>query len=105
ESALLWANIADQVSSGIGVAVRVTVETGHALAGLIGAAVIGRIELLLRELTDQQTKTFQLFRVENAVEGFEVVVDGDQLSFGHIAQIWPGCQEDGGREFRQKMLR
>ena len=49
---LLRADVADQVRRAVGVAVGVAVEAGHAAAGLDAAAVVGRVELLLRERRD-----------------------------------------------------
>ena len=65
---LVGPDVADRVGGGIRVAVGVTVEAGDALAGLQAAAIIGGVELLLREGRDQQTQAFELFGVE---EGFE----------------------------------
>ena len=51
---LLRANVADQVRGGVRVAVDVAVEAGHAGARLQRPAVLGGVELLLRERRDQQ---------------------------------------------------
>ena len=71
---LLRADVADQVRGAVGVAVDVAVETGHARARLQRAAVVGGVELLLRERRQQQPQPFQLLRVQDAVEQLEVVV-------------------------------
>ena len=42
-------DVADKVRRTVGVAVGVAVEAGHAAAGLDAAAVVGGVELLLRQ--------------------------------------------------------
>ena len=46
---LLRTDVADQMRGAVGVAVRVAVEAGHAAAGLVRAAIVGLVELLLRK--------------------------------------------------------
>ena len=97
----LGPDIAYQVRRAVGVAVDVTVETGDAAAGQRGTAVFGLIELLLRERRYQEAQAFELFRVQNAIEQFVVIHQGDYLALGHIAQVGPGRQVKGGRIFGQ----
>ena len=88
------------------VAVDVTIEAGDALHadGLIRLAIRRGVELLLRELCDEQTDAFKVFRVEDALEDFLEVIDGDQLPLGDIAEIGSRGQKDGRRELRQEVL-
>src|SRR5262249_46966788 len=78
---LLRANVADEVAGAVGVAVDVAVETRDAAAGLDGAAVLGLVELLLREGCDEEAESFDLLGVEDAVEELVIVVNGDDLAF------------------------
>ena len=61
-------DVADRVRGGVGVAVGVAVEAGHALVGLEAAAVVGGVELLLRERRDQQPQPFELLGIEDVLE-------------------------------------
>ena len=65
---LVRADVADRVRRGVGVAVGVAVEAGHALVGLERAAVVGGVELLLRERRDQQPQALELLGIEDVLE-------------------------------------
>src|ERR1700752_2837903 len=64
---LLRADVADEVERSRRVAVDVAVEAGHAPHPfrLLGLAVGGRVELLLRELRDEEAQSVELLRVED----------------------------------------
>ncbi len=96
----LRADVADQVRRGRRVAVDVAVEAGHAAhaIGLFRLAVVTGVELLLRELRNQQAHAFQVLGIKDAVKDFVEIVDGHHFALGHIAQVGPGRQEDGRRE-------
>jgi hypothetical protein len=59
------ADVADRVRRGVGVAVRVAVEARDALVRGERAAVVGRVELLLRERREQQPQALELLRVQD----------------------------------------
>src|SRR5690606_4783088 len=65
--------VADGVGRRVRVPVRVTIEAGDAVARLHAAAVVRQVELLLRELGDEQAQALELLRVQNAVEEAEEV--------------------------------
>ena len=66
---LVGADVADGVRGGVGVAVGVAVEAGHARGcGLQAAAVVGGVELLLRKRRDQQPQAFELLGIEDVLE-------------------------------------
>src|SRR5712672_4813101 len=95
----LRADVTHQVECAIRASIRVTVETRDTAAGLVGTAIGGLIELLLRERSEQQAQSFDLLGVENTVEQVVEVCDGDELSFGDIAEIRPRRQVNGWRKF------
>src|ERR1700720_3295754 len=92
-------DVTDQVECAIGAAVRVTIQASHTTAWLVSTAIVGLIKLLLRERTKQQPQSLDLLGIEDAVKQAEKVCNGEQLSFGDIAQIRPRGQINGGRKF------
>src|SRR6267143_4311437 len=84
---LLRANVTDLVGGAIRAAIRMAVEAGHAEAGLFGAAIFGRVELLLWKGREQQTKSLQLLGIKNAVEYLVVVIDRNEFSLGNIPEV------------------
>jgi hypothetical protein len=82
----------------------VTVEAGDSPTGTLGAAVFGLVKLLLRKGTQQQPQALDLFRVQDSIEKFIVVVDREQLPFGDVPEIGPRSEIDGCRKFRQDMI-
>src|SRR5260370_1617549 len=78
------------------------VEAGRTDAGQRRLAVVGGVELLLRERRHQQPQPFQLPGRENAVEQLEVVGERDQLALRDIAQIRAWDQVHGWRKCSQK---
>ncbi len=102
---LLRPNIADEVRGPVGVAVGVTVETGDAAARLLRAPIFSDVELLLGERSQQQPQTFQLLRIQNAVEQLVKVFDGDQLALRHVAQVGPRREINGRRKLGQEVFR
>src|SRR6476661_5636333 len=101
---LLRTNIANQVRRAVRMAVHVAIETGDAPMRLPAAAVLGGVELLLRERGNEQPQTLDLLRVQKAVEQFVEVIDRNQLALGNIAQIRAGCQKNRGRELGQDVI-
>src|SRR5882757_914292 len=101
----LRADITYQVESAIRASIRVTVETRDSAAGLVGTAIGGLIELLLRKRSEQQAEPFDLLRVENAIEQVVEVCDGDELSFGDVTEVRARRQINGGRKFGKKVVR
>ena len=71
---------------------------------LLGAAVVGLVELLLRERRHQQAQALELLRIEDAVEELEEVVDGDELALRDVAEVGPRGQEDRRRKLGQEMV-
>src|SRR5580765_3062419 len=95
---LLRSDVSGQVGTGVRMAVRMTLEAGHAAAGTHAAPVLCLIELLLREWGDEQPQPLELFRIQYAVKQIIIVVEGHQVALGYVTQIRPGCQVHGGRE-------
>ena len=73
----LRADVAHQMRCGRSVSIDMAIETRDSLHArrAIGFAIAGRVELLLRELRDQQPNAFQILRVQNSLEDFLEVVD------------------------------
>src|SRR6185437_1938534 len=69
------------------VAIRVTVEAGGALAGNLRLAIVGGIELLLREWRQQQAQALDLAWRQDTVEHLEVVGERDQLALRDVAEV------------------
>src|SRR6267378_2012214 len=74
---LLRPNVADEMECPVCSTVRMTIKTGHTAARLFRTAVIGLIELLLRERGEQQSQPLDLFGIENAVKDLIEVIDRD----------------------------
>ena len=71
------------------VPVDVTIETGDAETRLLRLAVVGRVELLLREGSHQQPQAVELDRREDVLEQPVIVVDRDDLAARDVAQFPP----------------
>src|SRR5690606_12352112 len=97
-------NIADEVSRRVRMAVRMTVEARDAEMRLLAAPIVRHVELLLRKRAHEQTQSFQLLRVQNAVEELEKVLRRDELPLRHVAELGSRGQENGRRELGQEML-
>ena len=99
-------DVAHQVGRRRGVAVDVAVEAGHALhaGGLLRLAVGRGVELLLRELRDQQAHALQVLGVQDALEDLLEVLHRHHLPLRDVAQVRPRGQEDGRRELGQEVL-
>ena len=69
-----------------------------------GAAILGGIELLLREGRQQQAQSFQLPGSKYAVEHLVVIGERDQLAVRDIAQIWARSEVNGGRKLGQEVV-
>ena len=95
------------MSSARRVAVHMAIEAGHApqAVGLLGLAIGGRIELLLRELRDEQSQAFQVLGVQDAGKELLKVIDRDNLALRHVAQVGTRRQEHGWWELGQKGIR
>ena len=102
----LWPDVAGQVGRRRRVAVDVAVEACDALhAGRVLRLAVGRgVELLLRELRDQQAQALQVLGVEDSREELLEVVDRDDFALRDVAQVGPRGQVDGRRELGQEVL-
>src|SRR3954447_6453054 len=101
----LRANIRGQVEGSIGVEIGMAIEAGHAQALVCALAVLGLVELLLREGREQKAKPLHLDRGENANHQLVVVLDRQQLPARHIAQFRMGGEEQGRRKFGSEAVR
>src|SRR5712692_6753803 len=102
---LLRTGIGSEVRRAVLVAVRMAIKACRADAGNRRAAIVGGIELLLREGRQQQAQPFQLPRRDKAVEQSEVIRERDQLALRDIAQVGAGGQVDGWRKRGQEAIR
>ena len=83
----LRADVADQVRGAVLWPLSGSRSRPTPLAGHRRLAIVGRVELLLRERRQQQAQPFQLPRLEDAVEQLVEVVERDQLALRDIAQV------------------
>src|SRR5439155_26279461 len=81
------------------------IKAGGTLAGSLGSAILGDIELLLWKGRQQQAQPFQLSRRKNAVEQPVKIGERDQLALRYVAQIGALCQEHGRGKLGQEMVR
>src|SRR5260370_8295386 len=102
---LLRADVADEVERGIRMAVGVAVEACDATARARRSPVLGLIELLLREGRKEQTQTFDLLGIEDAIEQLVIILDGDEFSLQYVAEVRPRGQVARPPEFRQHLTR
>src|SRR5690606_16035835 len=100
----LRSDVSDEVRGCVSVAVRVTVEAGHAEMGPLTAPVVRHVELLLRERRHEQAQALELLRVEDAVEELKEVLRRDELPLRDVAELGPRREVDRGRELGQEML-
>ncbi len=98
---LLRADISYQMSSGIGMPIDMAVEACNTPAGKLGTTVIGLVKLLLGKRCNKQPETLYLLGIQNSIEQFKVIHNGDDFPLRHIAKIRPGRQIDGRRKLRQ----
>src|SRR6266446_2244998 len=94
---LLRARIGGEVRRAVLVAVRMAIKASRAKAGNLRAAILGRVELLLRKGRQQQAQSFQLPRSEKAIEQLVIIGERDQLALRDIAQIGARGQVEIGR--------
>ena len=87
-----------------GVAVDVAVEAGHPQARVDALAVVGRVELLLREGGQQELQAGELDRGQDVLEERVEVIDRDDLAPRDVAQLGAVLQEHGRRELGQEGL-
>ena len=75
-----------------------TVEARYAQHAVrpVGSPVLGGVELLLRELGEQEPQSFELLGVQDAVEDLVVVLDRDEAVLGHVTEVRPGREIHGG---------
>src|SRR5437867_10993736 len=69
------------------------------------AAVIRLVELLLRKRSQEQPQPVELLRIQDAVEQLEEIIDRDQLSLRHVAQIGSCGQVNRRRELGYQVVR
>ena len=74
---LLRPNVADFMECTVCSTVRMTIKTAYTSARLFRTPIVCLIELLLRERGEQQSQSFKLFRIENAVEEVIEVINCD----------------------------
>ena len=98
----LRAGVGGEVGGAVLVAVRVAVEARRTDAGQRRLAIVGGVELLLRERRQQQAQSFQLPGRENAVEHLVVVGERDQLALRDITEIGARGQVHRRRKRGQK---
>ena len=67
-------------------------------------AVLGRVELLLRERRHEQPQPLELLGVEDAVEQLEVVLERDDLAPRDVAEVRARRQVDRGRELGEEAV-
>src|SRR6185436_11553424 len=82
-----------------------TIQTRDAELRLRYLAIVGGIELLLRERRQQQAQALHLNRREDPVHQLEKVACRQQLAFRHVTELGPRRQKDGRRKFRQQVIR
>src|ERR1700681_3858567 len=82
----------------VGVTVRVAIQAAHASARLLGAAILGLVELLLRKRRHQKTQSLKLLGIYYAVEQLIIIVDGDELTLRNIAEVRPLIEIDRRRK-------
>src|SRR5580704_714927 len=97
--------VGGEVRRAVLVAVRMAIKASRAKAGNLRAAILGRIELLLREGRQQQAQPFQLPGSEKAIEQLVIIGERDQLALRDIAQIGARGQVDGWRKRGQEVIR
>ena len=87
-----------------GVAVDMAIEAGDTETGLPALAIVGRIKFFLRKRSQQEPQTIELDRRQNVLEKPVVVIDRDNFSARHIAQLRPVAQKDRRRELRNERV-
>jgi hypothetical protein len=65
-------------------------------------AIVGGVELLLRERRHEQAEAVELHRGDQVLEQPVEVVDRDHLAPRHVAQLGAALQEDCGRKLGQE---
>jgi len=101
----LGAGIGREVRGAVLVAVRMAIKASRTLAGYLGTAIVGCVELLLWKGRQQQAQPFQLSRGKNAVEQLVVIGQRDQLALRDIAQIGAWGQIHRRRKLGQEVIR
>src|SRR6266404_10326 len=102
---LLRARIGGEVRRAVLVAVRMAIKASRALAGNRRAAILGRVELLLREGRQQKAQPFQLPGREYPVEHLVVIRQRDQLTLRDVTQVRTRRQVNGRRKLGQEVIR
>ena len=86
------------------VAIHMTIQARHSQAGLGTLAIVGRVELFLRERRHQQTQAIELHGCQDVFEQAVIVVDRDHFASGNVAQLGPVLQKHRRRKLGQKGL-
>ena len=99
-------DVARQVGRSRSVAVDMAIKACHAAHAirLFRLPVGGRVELLLRELRDQQAQALEVLGIQDALEDLLEVFDRDNLALGNVTQVGTGRQIDRRRELGQKVI-
>lgn len=66
-----------------------------AVAELLWPGIAGKVGCAIRVTIDEQSQSFDLLRIQDAIEHLVEVFDGHQLARRNIAKIGPCSQEDG----------
>ena len=65
----------------------VAIEAGHAPTRQLRTAIFGLIELLLRKRCHQKAQPLELLRIDDAVEQFVIILDGDEPALRKVAEV------------------
>ncbi|MBV8578962.1 MAG: transposase [Acetobacteraceae bacterium] len=104
KSSRLGPHVGCLMKAGVGVEIGVAIETGNTEALVLYLAVLGLIELLLRERGQQQPQAFNLYRRDKADHHFVVVLDRQQPAARHIAQFGMRREKDRRWKFRRNRV-
>src|SRR5438105_993364 len=71
---------------------------------MLRAAILGLVELLLRERRHQKTQALELFRVDDPVEQLKEIIHGDELALRNVAEVRTLIEKNCRRKLGQKMV-
>src|SRR5262249_51962724 len=89
------------------VAIDMAIETSDAFHAVWVRcfAIVGGVELLLRELGYEQPHALHVLCVEDSLKNILEILNGYDSALRNVAQIGPRGEEHGGRKFWQKVFR
>src|SRR5215208_2705867 len=85
--------------------IHMAIQTGHPKAGLRRFAIVGGVELFLRELGDEHPQAVELRGRDQAAEQPVEILRMENFPLGNVAEFGMRGQKDGGREFRKEAFR